>query len=105
MRAGRSLLAGMAVAAGLLAATAAQAERHVVVNGQRMNPSQIAMLDRAACATVPNGAYWLNTANGIWGYAGNPRPQGTIGDNCAQRARRPSLSERGLLYSPGELLR
>lgn len=105
MRAGRSLLAGVAVLTGLLAATAAQAERYVVVNGQRMNGNQIAMLDRAACLTVPNGAYWLNTASGVWGYAGNPRPQGTIGDNCGPRARRPSLSERGLLYSPGELLR
>lgn len=105
MRAGRSLLAGVAVAMGILSATTAQAERYVVVNGQRMNGSQIAMLEQLRCGPVPNGSYWLNTVNGAWGYAGNPIPQGNIRDNCAQRTRRPSLSERGLLYSPGELLR
>ncbi|MEQ1528281.1 MAG: hypothetical protein ABL925_03125 [Methylococcales bacterium] len=42
----------------------------------------------------------MNT--GIWGYE-RGWAQGHISDNC--QSRRPSLSERGLLYSPGELLR
>ena len=39
---------------------------------------------------------------GIWGYPGSAA-QGHIADNCNRH--RPGLSERGLLYSPGELLR
>ncbi|WP_230971053.1 hypothetical protein [Nitrogeniibacter aestuarii] len=93
----------IAFAFGLcLAGHGVAAERMVVVNGQRMTPAQIDMLDQAACARVPNGRYWINMSNGVWGYEGGP-PQGRVGDACRQRRR--SLSERGLLYSPGELLR
>ena len=81
------------------------AERYVVVNGQRQTQQQIFELERARCGPLPNGHYWLNYRNGIWGYEGNPQPQGHIADNCRRPGRRPSLSERGLLYSPGELLR
>jgi hypothetical protein len=48
---------------------------------------------------VPNGYYWLNTQTGLWGYAGNPAPQGYISDGCYRPTRRPSLSERRMLYS------
>ena len=99
---GCELLSGLAI---LAYAGGAQAERHVVVNGQRQTQQQIFALERARCGPLPNGHYWLNYRNGIWGYAGNPRPQGHIADNCRRPGRRPSLSERGILYSPGELLR
>lgn len=94
------------ILAALLTATpqASQAQaRYVVVNGQRMGPAQLQRLDRASCSRVPNGRYWLNLRSGVWGYEGGP-PQGRMGENCP-RQRRKSLSERGLLYSPGELLR
>lgn len=77
--------------------------RYVVVNGQRMGPADLQRLDRASCTRVPNGRYWLNMRSGVWGYEGGP-PQGRMGEHCQQQRRR-SLSERGLLYSPGELLR
>ena len=83
----------------------AAAERDIVVNGQRLNPAEIRYLEQWTCAPVPNGAYWLHMQSGIWGYAGNPIPQGHISDRCGAQARRPSLSERGRLYSPGEILR
>lgn len=83
----------------------ASAERYVVVNGQRLSPAELQYLEQWTCTPVPNGAYWLNLRSGIWGYAGNPLPQGHISDNCGRRARRPGLSERGLLYSPGEIIR
>lgn len=92
------------ILAGLLAAplTAQAQYRYVVVNGQRLDTAAMARLDRAACLRVPDGRYWIDMRSGIWGYEGGA-PQGRVGDNCRQRPR--SLSERGLLYSPGELLR
>jgi hypothetical protein len=75
--------------------------RWVLVNGIPQNPIQLSTLDRYACTVIPNGSYWLDYNTGIWGYAGNPRPMGRIGDRCDQSSSsgRPSLSERGMLYS------
>jgi len=78
------------------------AARNVVVNNQRMNDLQLQYLDQLSCNYIPDGSYWLNTSTGSWGYAGGGA-QGYLGDNCNKR--KPGLSERGLLYSPGELLR
>jgi len=78
------------------------AARNVVINNQRMNDVQLQYLDSVSCSYIPDGNYWLDVTTGMWGYAGGGM-QGYISDNCNQR--KPSLSERGLLYSPGELLR
>jgi hypothetical protein len=85
----------------LCAASASAAQRHVVVNGQRMAPQQLAWLDAAQCTTIPNGYYWLDLQTGAWGYAGNPARQGWLGEGC--RSRPGSLSERRRLFRPGEL--
>lgn len=77
--------------------------RYVVVNGQRLSDRQIAHLDRIQCTFIPNGHYWLNMRTGAWGYAGNPIRQGWLGDSCRRPQRHRSLSERGLLYTPGDL--
>ncbi len=101
------LWVALAFAAAFLAVsvpTIVQAQRLVVVNGRVMNQQALASLDRAACQQVPNGYYWLDTSTGVWGYAGNPAPQGHISDGCRQ-ARHPSLSERGMLYSPYDWVR
>jgi hypothetical protein len=84
--------------------TAAHAQRHVVVNGRVMNQQALDSLDRAACQQVPNSCSWLDLSTGIWGYAGNPTPQGYISVGSRQ-ARRPSLSERGMLYSSYDWVR
>jgi hypothetical protein len=101
-------LARGTLALALLSATAAltpaPAQRFVVVNGQPMSMAQIAEIERMNCGPVADGAYWFNEANGAWGYAGNPYPQGILGSNCHQ-ARRPSLSERRMLFSPRDWLR
>ena len=81
---------------------AAYAQRSVIVNGQRLSEPEIAWLEQRGCVAIPNGNYWLRS-DGLWGYADDPHPRGRLGAYCGQR--RPSLSERGLLYSPGELLR
>jgi hypothetical protein len=92
-----------------------QTPRYVVVNGVRLGNNEIGFLEQLACGPIPNGVYWLNYNTGIWGYGNDPRPQGRLTGNCynsqqrnTQRGntqKRKSLSERGLLYSPGELLR
>lgn len=95
-----------AVLTGVGLSGTAHAERYVVVNGQRMTHAQIAHLERVSCRPLPNGAYWLNLRTGVWGYAGNSRAMGHIKDGCyrgRRRGRRRSLSERGLLYTPGDL--
>jgi hypothetical protein len=69
-----------------------------------MNMAQIAYIEQLNCGPIADGAYWFNEANGVWGYAGNPNPQGILGSNCHQ-ARRPSLSERRMLFSPHDWVR
>lgn len=87
----------------LSVSNAAYAERYVVVNGNRLSDTDIMILERWRCGPIPNGHYWLNFNTGIWGYAGDPRVRGHIMDNCYNPGRRPSLSERGILFYPGEL--
>lgn len=93
-------IAMLASCIALLADTAAA--RFVMVNGQRLNTSEIQYLEQLSCNPIPDGRYWLDMRTGIWGYQGGGA-QGHISDNCS--TYRPGLSERGLLYSPGELLR
>ncbi|HSA80255.1 MAG TPA: hypothetical protein VLE23_05495 [Geminicoccaceae bacterium] len=88
----------------LAMAGAAQAERRVVVNGVRLSLAEIQYLEGVRCGPIPNGSYWLDTTSGLWGYANDPRPQGYIQDNCYNPGRRPSLSERGMLFSPGDFI-
>jgi len=94
------LLASLVALVGVAGTVHAQ-PRWVVVNGVPQTPLQLSVLDGYACTVIPNGSYWLNYNSGIWGYAGDPRPVGHIRDRCGQYggSGRPSLSERGMLYS------
>lgn len=85
--------------------SSAYAERYVVVNGQRLSVPEIHYVEQLHCGPIPNGRYWINLQTGMWGYEGNPRPQGHITDNCRTPQRRPSLSERGILFSPYDWVR
>jgi hypothetical protein len=76
--------------------------RAVIINGQRATDSQIAYLEQRACTRIPNGNYWLDPQSGAWGYVGDPRVRGVLGQACGQRGK--SLSERRQLYRPGEIL-
>ena len=96
---------GILFAASLASAMPASAQpRYVVVNGQTLSAAQIGNLEQRACTSIPNGHYWLNPNTGAWGYAGNPRVQGVLGDACVRQQPRKSLSERRQLYRPGEIL-
>jgi hypothetical protein len=97
----RAFLAGLALSA--LTATTAIAGV-VVVNGQVLDWQERQMLANYACGPIPAGNYWLNLQTGHWGYAGSARTQGHIKDRCRRSNRRQSLSERGLLWRPGELV-
>lgn len=96
---------GVAGALAAVLASPAMAERYVVVNSERLSIPEIQALERVHCGPIANGRYWLNYRTGIWGYADNPQPQGHIADNCRAPGRRPSLSERGMLFSPGDWVR
>ena len=82
-----SLLPALPLAFALLATDAAAQTRNVWVNGQRMTDAQVLDLSKRACTPIPDGAYWLNTQTGAWGYWGNPQVQGTFGDACRQQAQ------------------
>ena len=77
----RRALAAVAVclAIAVIAVPAQAQQRYVVVNGVLMTPQDLYVLDRLAGYYVPNGNYWLDPNSGVWGYAGNPYPQGQIG--------------------------
>jgi hypothetical protein len=100
----RVMLAGAVAVAFAAPVGAAHAQRLVMVNGQVMSMAQIALMEQLNCGPVADGAYWFNEANGLWGYAGNPYPEGILGANCHQ-ARRRSLSERRMLFSPRDWVR
>lgn len=99
-----------AVSAALVSAASAAAAQ-IFVNGAALNPTQAALLARISCGPIPSGSYWLDTDSGIWGYWGNPQPMGHIRDRCGDGlpregagGARPGLSQRGLLFRPGEIL-
>ena len=99
------VLRAVVVLSGMLASAAASAEsRWVIVNGTRMNDAQLAQLERRACTTIPDGHYWLDAQTGAWGYTGNTRIEGVLGEACVRQQRQKSLSERRQLYRPGEIL-
>ena len=97
-----SIVAGLAASCAL---GAAAQPRNIVVNGYLLDPVQVAQIQLAQCGYVPDGAYWLDMRTGAWGYAGSAWRQGFVGDRCrggGTQAHR-GLSQRGLLYTPGDL--
>lgn len=78
--------------------------RYVVVNGQQLHSWQVTRIEGLFCSPIANGRYWYDPDTGIWGYEGNPQPQGQFINRCASTGGRTSLSQRGLLYSMSEIL-
>jgi hypothetical protein len=74
----------LALALCLMGAGAAHAERFVLVNGVRLAGAHLEQLDRWHCGPVPDGSYWIDLNSGLWGYPGNPMPQGHVADNCSR---------------------
>jgi hypothetical protein len=86
----------MAAVLGFLTTiSVASAQDWYYINRQ---PASASVAQQMAARGLPFGYYWLQD-NGNWGFEGNSDVVGNI------YGRRPSLSERGQLYYPGELLR
>ncbi len=54
--------------------------------------------------SAPDSAYWLDPQTGIWGFAGDPRPQGHLGGRASRVADGPGYNVRtpgGDLMSDG----
>lgn len=62
------------------------AGRNVVINGLRMESTQLASLDQIHCMAIPDGYYFLaqvGTGAWAWGYAALPGiVQGYLGEEC-----------------------
>lgn len=86
-----ALLAATLVAFLAVALSAAAQSRIVIVNDRLMDPASLARLDRLACATIPDGSYWLDPRTGAWGYGGDPRVRGVIGEACRTGAGAQNL--------------
>jgi hypothetical protein len=109
-----------ALAVGLalsLAATSVPAQdlsalgRIVFVNGQLLDDEGLSLVDQLNCGEpVPNGNYWLDLENRVWGHVGvaghNPLPDCSGGeedapaeeDDCASKYR---YSEDRMCYCYG----
>jgi hypothetical protein len=72
----------LAAVTSVFSSGATAQSRQVFVNGQYMSDAQVDSLARRNCAYIPDGAYWLNTQTGAWGYVGSWQVQGTFGDAC-----------------------
>jgi hypothetical protein len=95
----------VALAAAVAVSLPARAQmRYVVVNGNLLHPAQVARIEALFCSPIANGRYWYVPQTGVWGYEGNPLPQGQFVNRCGQVYGRAGLSQRGLLYSMSEIL-
>jgi hypothetical protein len=90
------LIALVVAALGFVATgSVANAQGWYYING---HPAHGSVAQQMAARGLPFGYYWLR-GNGNWGVMGKSDVLGNIS------GRQPSLSERGRLYSQGELLR
>jgi hypothetical protein len=65
-----SMAAGLLLA--LLCGSATAQGRIVFVNGELLDDAGLSLVDQLNCgAPIPNGNYWLDLANGVWGYVGS----------------------------------
>ncbi len=53
-------------------------DRHIHVNGQCLEPGEMAQLDQLVGRQAPNGFYWIDFNSGAWGYEGNETIQGYL---------------------------
>jgi len=72
----RIFAAGLLAVACAVAATPASAGhlggRYITVNGQPLNPRQMAEADWNVGLRLPNGHYWWDPNTGYWGVVGGP---------------------------------
>ena len=91
-------LAMIAFLVGLATMDAGAEQRLVIVNGQALTAKQLVMLDNLAGGPVPNGSYWIDPYTATWGFAGDPTPQGHIGNAQPDRGQEVSNHGRNDIY-------
>jgi hypothetical protein len=86
---------------GRLRADASNGNTGTFINGRELTYIEVAWLSRQV--PVQRGHFWMNP-QGVFGYeGGGPLGQIVLGGQSAG-GNRPSLSERGMLFRPGEIL-
>jgi hypothetical protein len=93
-------LAASSLALCIAATAAPTAAQYYTLNGQTPPPS---VAQYMAANGLPSGNYWL-TNQGYWGVMGSNEPLGNIYAGRSSSRPHRSLSERGMLYYPGEIL-
>jgi len=87
----RALAAGFLIAILCMAASAQ--DRIIFVNGQLLDEDGIRLVDELNCGQpVPNGNYWLDLENRVWGYVG-VAGQEPLPDCSADSAEAPAEEE------------
>ncbi|MEJ2621040.1 MAG: hypothetical protein P8163_12460, partial [Candidatus Thiodiazotropha sp.] len=54
-------------------------DRHIHVNGECLESTEMVLLDQLIGGLAPNGYYWIDFDTGAWGYEGDQETQGYIG--------------------------
>jgi hypothetical protein len=87
---------------GRMRADASSGTTNTFINGRRLTAVEVMWLNQQV--PVQPGYFWMN-AQGVFGYVGGPA-LGQINLSGAVNGgnARPSLSERGMLFRPGEIL-
>lgn len=67
-------------------------ERHIHVNGEHLEATDIQLLDQLNGGIVPNGFYWINFETGEWGMEGNNQTLGIIAAIAQQQSQQQQRS-------------
>jgi len=103
----KTVLTALTFLACALANSPASAQ--VIINGKVLNQAEISWLAQYTCGPILPGNYWINLANGYWGYVGSFQAVGHIKDRCPAGSKglfkQGNMTREGRLFYPGELLR
>ena len=78
----------------------AETERHIHVNGEHLQASDIALMDKLFQGEVTDGNYWVNETTGEWGYENSPYTQGTLQAVVAYNQGQSQAQEQSSTYQP-----
>jgi hypothetical protein len=77
-------------------------DRHIHVNGECLESTEMAQLDQLIGGMAPNGNYWIDFNTGAWGYEGDQETQGyisTLADNQTEPGVSTSSGQRPYMDS------
>ena len=71
----------------------AENKRHIHINGEHLDATNVQLLDKIVGNTVEDGYYWINMQTGQWGYENNDQVQGVIANIANQVNQQASQSQ------------